>query len=100
MLILFALWIVPGAMIQDFLAGCGINASSPFCFLAVGLPPLACVAVAYLRWIFWPCPQCGWPFRVTWLGVHWLTRGCVHCGLPMWGIPGKMKEKSLIVDEV
>jgi hypothetical protein len=98
-LILFPLWIVPGALIQDFLAGCGFNAISLVTFLAVVVPPLACVAVVYLRWIFWLCPQCGWPFRLTWLGVHWFTRRCVHCGLPMWGVPEKMKGKSLIFDE-
>ena len=51
-------------------------------FVFVLLPFLGIVVFAYLRWIFWPCPQCGWPFRLTWLGVHWLTPFCVHCVPP------------------
>jgi hypothetical protein len=101
-LLLLPLWLVPGGTIQAFLAGWGYGATSPVTFLAVVVPPMACVAVCYLRWVFWLCPQCGWPFRLAWFRNGWLTRHCLHCGLPMWDAPVKMKPdgKSPFLDEL
>ena len=92
----------PGGTIQAFLAGWGYGATSPVTFLAVVVPPMACVVVSYLSWVLWLCPQCGWPFRLAWFRNGWLTRQCVHCGLPMWDAPLKMKPdgKSPMLDEL
>jgi hypothetical protein len=89
-LLLFPLWLVPGGTIQHVLAGYGFNATSWVTFVAVVLPPLACVMVAHLWRMCWPCPCCGRWFHVTWWYGNAFARRCVHCGLPKW----TSKEKS------
>lgn len=99
--ILFPLWIFPGALIQYFLARRGFDSGSPIQFLLVVLPPFPYLVATYLRYIFWPCPECGRPFHATLLTGAWLfVRQCVHCGLPKWELPPKMKGKAPVFDEL
>jgi hypothetical protein len=94
-LFLFPLWLVPGGMIQHVLAGHGYRANSGLTFLAVVVPPMACLLVAHLRLIFWPCPLCGRSFHVSWWYGNAFARRCVHCGLPKWSAKQKTAEADL-----
>jgi hypothetical protein len=85
--LLLPLW-VSGAIVLEFFAGREFPRTGLVTFVAVLLPPMACLMFAYLRWIFWPCPSCGRPFFLTWLGNNCFARRCLHCGLPKWA-PGK-----------
>jgi hypothetical protein len=91
------LWMWPGSLIQSILVGFGLNGDLAF-FLVVVFPALGTIVVAYLRWIFWPCPKCGRPFQFSW-AAYWFTHRCVHCGLPKWGCSGKMKSTFPTLDE-
>jgi hypothetical protein len=82
--LLLPLWLVPGATIHHVLAGYGYSAASLVTFLAVVVPPMACVMVACLRVMAWPCPGCGRFFHVRWYYGNVFARRCVHCGLPKW----------------
>jgi hypothetical protein len=84
MILLFPLWLVPGAAIGYFLTRYGFNATSWVTVVAVVLPPLACVMVAHLRLMRWSCPSCGRCFHVCWWHGNVFARRCVHCGLPRW----------------
>jgi hypothetical protein len=94
-LLLFPLWLFPGGMIQHILAGYGFRANSLVTFLAVVVPPMACMMVAHLRLMFWPCPHCGRSFHVCWWYGNAFARRCVHCGLPKWTPEQKTVEVDL-----
>ena len=83
-LLLLPLWLVPGGTIEHVLAGYGFNATNGVTFLAVVVPPMACVMVAHLRLMCWPCPRCGRSFHLSWWYGNAFARRCVHCGLPKW----------------
>jgi hypothetical protein len=83
-LVLLPLWLIPGALIQEFLARRGFGGTHWINFPAVLVPPMIHPVVAYFRRIFWPCPRCGRPFFLTWSGCNWFARRCLHCGLPKW----------------
>ena len=36
--------------------------------------------VAWLRFMFWPCPICGKPFHFKWWSSFTRGRECIHCG--------------------
>ena len=45
--------------------------------------------LAWLTYVFWPCPRCGKAFHRLdwWLSRWWINpfaRRCVNCGLPKW----------------
>jgi hypothetical protein len=82
-LCLAPLWIIPGALISSLLVVAGLGYKW-VTFLAVALPPLVSIEVAYTRWIRWRCPRCGKPFHFGWLYGNALSRRCIHCGLPLW----------------
>src|ERR1700745_1068184 len=42
------------------------------------------IAVAGLRFNFWPCPRCGKWFAATCWYKNPFARRCVHCGLPKY----------------
>jgi hypothetical protein len=83
-LLLFPLWFAAGVIIEHVLAGYGCKAPSGLAFLAVAMPPMACLVVTHLRRMLWPCPQCGRSFHVAWWYGNAFARRCVHCGLPKW----------------
>ncbi len=98
--LLFPFWIFPLSAIEYMLGSLGTDIGNIVVFLVIASVMLGFVASPYLRWILWPCPQCGRPFQLSWLGTRWFTRECVHCGLPKWELPAKMKATSAIYDEV
>jgi hypothetical protein len=95
--LLSPLWLFPLAMVEELFAARGVDAQNPVSVVAVVLPPLICLAVLYLRWLFWPCPQCGKPFRVGWFVRLGLPRWCANCRLPMWQVPGKGKPSETLL---
>lgn len=91
-LLVLPLWLVPGGTIEHVLASYGYKANSLVTFAVAVLPPMACVVVAYLRLMFWPCPHCGRSFHVSWWDGNVFARRCVHCGLPKWASKQKTAE--------
>ena len=94
-LLLFPLWLVPGAMIQHFVIDYGYDANGLVTLIIVMLPPMACLVVTHLRLMHWPCPRCGRSFHVSWLYGNPFARRCVNCGLPKWTPKQKAAKKEL-----
>jgi hypothetical protein len=39
---------------------------------------------AMLRYLYWRCPRCGYPFQAGWMQGPWTflpRKECIHCGL-------------------
>jgi hypothetical protein len=94
--LLFFLWPLFGTGTEYLLA---LAPNGPVAFLSAVLA-LICVAITYLRWLFWRCPQCGLPFRLSWTRKYLFASRCLHCGLLKWEVPQKTKVKSQILDEL
>ncbi|SIO58893.1 hypothetical protein SAMN05444166_5850 [Singulisphaera sp. GP187] len=91
-------WFAFGSLLCDFIARFGLNYDILFILIAA-LPALGNIMVAHWRKLFWPCPNCGRPFHLTWFYGNLMARECVHCDLRKWA-PVKAKTiKSISLDQ-